>query len=448
MFKKILIANRGEIAVRIIRACKELGILTVAVYSEADKNSLHVKMADESYCIGKSYPKDTYLNINSIINIALHTKTEAIHPGYGFLSENADFAKACEEFNINFIGPNYTIIEKLGDKSNAKETMKKASVPIVPGSDGEIKSVDESIKVAEKIGYPVIVKASSGGGGKGMRVAENKDELISAIRECEKEADSYFGNSAVYLEKYLNNTRHVEIQIIGDNYGNVVYLGERDCTIQRRHQKLVEESPSPVLDEKLRKRMGEAAVNASKAFKYNSVGTVEFLLNEDNNFYFMEMNTRIQVEHGVTEMVTGIDLIKEQILVSSGNKLSFSQYDIKVNGCAIECRINAEDPYNNFMPCPGRIDEYIASGGIGIRVDSAVYSGYVIPPFYDSMILKLVSWGRNREEAIERMKRALDEFIISGVSTTIPFHRKLMDNKIFRSGDFNTGFLEDYKILQ
>lgn len=445
MFKKILIANRGEIAVRIIRACNELGIYTVAVYSEADKNSLHVKMADESYCIGKSSPKNTYLNINSIINIALHTKAEAIHPGYGFLSENAEFAKTCEEFNINFIGPNYTIIEKLGDKSNAKETMKKASVPIVPGSDGEIKSVDESVKVAEKIGYPVIVKASAGGGGKGMRVAGNKGELITAIKECEKEADSYFGNSAVYLEKYLNHTRHVEIQIIGDNYGNVVYLGERDCTIQRRHQKLVEESPSPALDENLRKRMGEAAVNASKAFKYNSVGTVEFLLNEDNNFYFMEMNTRIQVEHGVTEMVTGIDFIKEQILVSSGKKLSFSQDDIKVNGCAIECRINAEDPYNKFMPCPGKIDEYIASGGIGIRVDSAVYSGYVIPPFYDSMISKLVSWGRNREEAIERMKRALDEFIISGVSTTIPFHRKLMDNKIFRSGDFDTGFLEHYK---
>lgn len=445
MFKKILIANRGEIAVRIIRACNELGISTVAVYSEADKNSLHVKMADESYCIGKSSPKDTYLNIKSIINIALHTKAEAIHPGYGFLSENADFEKTCEEFNMNFIGPNYTIIEKLGDKSNAKETMKKASVPIVPGSDGEIKSVDESVKVAEKIGYPVIVKASAGGGGKGMRVAGNKGELITAIKECEKEADSYFGNSAVYLEKYLNHTRHVEIQIIGDNYGNVVYLGERDCTIQRRHQKLVEESPSPALDENLRKRMGEAAVNASKAFKYNSVGTVEFLLNEDNNFYFMEMNTRIQVEHGVTEMVTGIDLIKEQILVSSGKKLSFSQDDIKINGCAIECIINAEDPYNNFMPCPGKIDEYIASGGIGIRVDSAVYSGYVIPPFYDSMISKLVSWGRNREEAIERMKRALDEFIISGVSTTIPFHRKLMDNKIFRSGDFDTGFLEHYK---
>ncbi|NAS19114.1 acetyl-CoA carboxylase biotin carboxylase subunit [Clostridium butyricum] len=448
MFKKILIANRGEIAVRIIRACNELGISTVAVYSEADKNSLHVKLADESYCIGKSSPKDTYLNINNIINIAIHTKAEAIHPGYGFLSENTGFAKACEEFNICFIGPNYTIIEKLGDKSNAKETMKKANVPIVPGSDGEIKDVDESVKVAEKIGYPVIVKASAGGGGKGMRVAGNKDELINAIRECEKEAGSYFGNSAVYLEKYLDHTRHVEIQVIGDNYGNVVYLGERDCTIQRRHQKLVEESPSPALNESLRKSMGEAAVNASKAFKYNSVGTVEFLLNEDNNFYFMEMNTRIQVEHGVTEMVTGIDLIKEQILVSCGNKLSFLQDDIKSNGCAIECRINAEDPYNNFMPCPGQIDEYIASGGIGIRVDSAAYSGYIIPPFYDSMISKLVSWGRNREEAIERMKRAIDEFIISGVSTTIPFHRKLMDNKIFRSGDFDTGFLEHYKILE
>ena len=443
MFKKILIANRGEIAVRIIRACHELGISTVAIYSEADKDSLHVKLSDESYCIGKCSPKDTYLNINNIISIAVHSKADAIHPGYGFLSESSLFARFCEKFNICFIGPHYDVIDKLGEKSNAKDTMKSAGVPIVPGSDGEIESDEEALTIAKEIGYPVIVKASAGGGGKGMRVARNDDDLIVAMRECRKEAETYFGNPALYMEKYLEFTRHIEIQIIGDNYGNVVYLGERDCTIQRRHQKLLEESPSPALYEKMREAMGMAAVNAARAVKYNSVGTVEFLLNEeDNDFYFMEMNTRIQVEHGVTEMVTGIDLIKEQILVAEGEKLSFTQSDVKNNGCAIECRINAEDPKKDFMPSPGKIKEYIAPGGIGIRIDSACYSGYSISPFYDSMISKVVSWGRNRNEAIERMKRALDEFVIDGVKTTIPFHKALMDNEVFRSGIFNTKFLE------
>ena len=446
-FNKILIANRGEIAVRIIRACRELGISTVAIYSESDKNSLHVKLADESYCIGKSLPKDTYLNINNIINVAIHSKADAIHPGYGFLSESTAFAKACEEFNICFIGPNYIIIDKLGDKSNAKETLKLAGVPIVPGTEGIINDKNEAVKIAKEIGYPVIVKASAGGGGKGMKVANNKEELLSAIEQAEKEAESYFGNPDVYLEKYLESTRHIEIQIIGDNYGNVVHLGERDCTIQRRHQKLVEESPSKALSEELRSSMGEAAVNASKAVNYNSVGTVEFLLDSDNKFYFMEMNTRIQVEHGVTEMITGIDLIKEQIKVAEGRQLSFSQEHVKINGCAIECRINAENPYKDFTPSPGKINNYIQPGGIGIRIDSAAYSGYSIPPFYDSMISKVIAWGRDRNEAIERMKRALSEFEIKGVETTIPFHKALMDNEIFKSGEFNTRFLEENKIV-
>lgn len=446
-FNKILIANRGEIAVRIIRACRELGISTVALYSQSDKESLHVKLADESYCIGKSSPKDTYLNINNILNIAIHSKADAIHPGYGFLSESTVFAKACEEFNICFIGPDYRIIDMLGDKAHAKETMKKAGVPTVPGTEGKIEDKGEAIKIAEEIGYPVIVKASAGGGGKGMKVANNKEELISSIEQAEKEAENYFGNPEVYLEKYLESTRHIEIQIIGDKHGNIVHLGERDCTIQRRHQKLVEESPSKALNEELRNVMGNAAVNASKAVKYDSVGTVEFLLDKDNNFYFMEMNTRIQVEHGVTEMITGVDLIKEQIKVAEGQQLSFSQEDIKINGCAIECRINAENPYKDFTPSPGKISNYIAPGGIGIRIDSAAYSGYSIPPFYDSMISKVIAWGRDRTEAIERMKRALSEFEIKGIDTTIPFHKALMDNEIFKSGEFNTKFLEENKIV-
>lgn len=447
MFKKILIANRGEIAVRIIRACHELDIKAVALYSEIDKNALHVKLADEAYCIGKATVQESYLNVKNILSVALHTKADAIHPGYGFLSENTEFAEICEEYGINFIGPDYRIISKMGDKSNARDTMKSSGVPTVPGTDGEIRNIEEAIEIAKIIGYPVIVKASAGGGGKGMRVVNSEDELVSSIETAQKEAQNYFGNPMVYLEKYLEYTRHVEIQIIGDNYGNVVHLGERDCSIQRRHQKLVEESPSPALNEDLRNSMGEAAVRVAKAVNYNSVGTVEFLLDEDNNFYFMEMNTRIQVEHGVTEIITGIDLIKEQILISAGERLSFSQEDVKINGCAIECRINSEDPSMNFIPCPGKITNYIAPGGIGIRIDSAAYSGYSISPFYDSMISKVIAWGRDRNEAISRMKRALDEFVIEGIKTTIPFHSKLMDNEIFRSGNFNTKFLEINKDL-
>lgn len=446
MFKKILIANRGEIAVRIIRACHEMGIKVVAIYSETDKDAMHVKLSDEAYCIGKTAVKDTYLNVQNILSVAIHTKAEAIHPGYGFLSENTDFAKMCEEFGITFIGPNPDIVSKMGDKSNAKDTMKSARVPTVPGSDGEIEHIEEAIEIAKNIGYPVIVKASAGGGGKGMRVVNSEDELISSIETAQKEAQNYFGNPMVYIEKYLEYTRHVEIQLVGDNYGNVVHLGERDCSIQRRHQKLVEESPSPALNEDLRNAMGNAAVKVAKAIKYNSVGTVEFLLDEDNNFYFMEMNTRIQVEHGVSEMITGIDLLKEQIAIAAGEKLSFTQDHVKINGCAIECRINAEDPAMNFIPTPGKINNYIAPGGIGIRVDSAVYAGYTIPPYYDSMVSKVIAWGRTREEAISRMKRALDEFVIDGVKTTIPFHNKLMDNETFRKGKFNTKFLEIHKI--
>ncbi|OCA96440.1 acetyl-CoA carboxylase biotin carboxylase subunit [Clostridium beijerinckii] len=446
MFKKILIANRGEIAVRIIRACRELGISTVAIYSETDKDSLHVKISDEAYCIGKTFVKDSYLNVQNILSVAIHAKVDAIHPGYGFLSENTNFAQMCEGFGIKFIGPCPEIISLMGDKSNARDTMKRAGVPTVPGTDGEIQNIDEAIAIAKEIGYPVIVKASAGGGGKGMRVVNSEDELISSIETAQKEAQNYFGNPMVYLEKYLEYTRHVEIQIIGDNYGNVVHLGERDCSIQRRHQKLVEESPSPALNEDLRNAMGEAAVRVAKAVKYNSVGTVEFLLNEDNNFYFMEMNTRIQVEHGVTEMITGIDLMKEQILVASGEELSFTQEDVKINGCALECRINAEDPSRNFIPCPGKVENYLSPGGIGLRIDSAVYPGYVISPFYDSMVSKVIAWGRDRDEAILRMKRALNEFVIEGVKTTIPFHKKLMDNETFRKGNFNTKFLEIHKI--
>lgn len=447
MFEKILIANRGEIAVRIIRGCNEMGIKTVAIYSETDKDAMHVKLADEAYCIGKISAKDSYLNVRNILSVAMHTKADAIHPGYGFLSENTDFAKICEEYGITFIGPNPDIISKVGDKSNAKDTMKRAGVPTIPGSDGEIGDIKEAIDIANKIGYPVIVKASAGGGGKGMRVVNSKEELISSIETAQKEAQNYFGNPMVYLEKYLEYTRHVEIQLVGDNYGNVVHLGERDCSIQRRHQKLVEESPSPALNEDLRNAMGQAAVKVAKAVNYNSVGTVEFLLDENNNFYFMEMNTRIQVEHGVSEMITGIDIMKEQISIAAGEKLSFIQADVKINGCALECRINAEDPSINFIPCPGKVENYLAPGGIGLRIDSAVYPGYVISPFYDSMVSKVIAWGRDREEAISRMKRALDEFVIDGVKTTIPFHKKLMDNETFRKGNFNTKFLEIHKDL-
>ncbi|MFT9487623.1 MAG: acetyl-CoA carboxylase biotin carboxylase subunit [Tepidibacillus sp.] len=445
MFHKVLIANRGEIAVRIIRACREMGIFTVAVYSEADRDSLHVKMADEAYCIGPTASRDSYLNFANIISVAKLTEADAIHPGYGFLAENADFAEVCSSFQIEFIGPTPDAIQKMGEKAVAKDTMKKAGVPVVPGSDGLIEDVEEAIQLAKEIGYPVIIKATAGGGGKGMRVAYNDEELRKSIRMAQQEAKSAFGNSGVYLEKYLEEPRHIEIQIIGDKYGNVVHLGERDCSIQRRHQKLIEEAPSPALTKELREKMGEAAVRAAKAVNYHGAGTIEFLLDKDQ-FYFMEMNTRIQVEHPVTELVTGVDLIKEQIRVAAGEPLSFNQEDIQFNGWAIECRINAEDPFKNFMPSPGKIDFYLPPGGLGVRLDSAAYPGYTISPFYDSMIAKLIVWGRDRDEAISRMKRALDEFTVEGVKTTIPFHLKLLNHELFIKGDFDTKFLEKHPI--
>ena len=445
MFKKVLIANRGEIAVRIIRACQEMGIATVAVYSEADKQALHVKMADEAYCIGPAASKDSYLKISNLLSVARATKTDAIHPGYGFLAESADFADMCASYNIAFIGPDADAIRKMGAKAVARQTMKDAGVPIVPGTEGLIEDVGIATKVARKIGYPVIVKATAGGGGKGMRVANDEGDLLKAIRQAQKEAEITFDNAGVYLEKYLEEPRHIEIQLMADKYGNVVYLGERDCSIQRRHQKLVEEAPSPALDQALREQMGNAAVLAARAVQYHGAGTVEFLLDKHGDFYFMEMNTRIQVEHGVTEAITGIDLIQEQIAVASGSYLSFGQQDVTINGWAIECRINAENPANQFMPSPGRVEKYLPPGGFGVRIDSAVYPGYEISPFYDSMVTKVIVWGKNRQDAIQRMKRALGEFVIEGIHTTIPFHQKLLNHEMFIKGDFNTGFLEKYK---
>lgn len=444
MFKKILIANRGEIAVRIIRAAKEMGIQTVAVYSEADRNALHVRMADEAYCIGPASSKESYLNLTNIMSLATILGVDAIHPGYGFLAENAHFSQLCQECGIVFIGPGREAIEKMGDKSTAKETMKAAGVPTVPGTDGLVEEVDQALSVAKEIGYPVIIKATAGGGGKGMRVAYTEEELVKALSLAQREAETAFGNPGVYLEKYLEEPRHVEIQIMADRYGNVIHLGERDCSIQRRHQKLLEEAPSPALTAKLREEMGRAAVLAAKAVGYVGAGTVEFLLDKHGRFYFMEMNTRVQVEHPVTEMITGIDIIKEMIRVASGEKLSISQEEVQFRGWAMECRINAEDPSRNFMPTPGEVEDYLPAGGFGVRVDSALYPGYKIPPHYDSMVAKLIVWAPTRDEAIERMKRALKEMIISGkgISTTIPFHLKLLDHEKFRAGQFDTRFLE------
>ncbi|GEB32330.1 MULTISPECIES: acetyl-CoA carboxylase biotin carboxylase subunit [Brevibacillus] len=442
MFRKVLVANRGEIAVRIIRACQELGIATVAIYSEADREALHVELADEAYCIGPKESRESYLNMPRIMTVALLTGVDAIHPGYGFLAENASFAQLCQDCSITFIGPDPEAITKMGDKAVAKATMSAANVPLVPGTDGLIDDIEEAVQVAGEIGYPVIVKATAGGGGRGMRVAYDAEELEKAIRQAQKEAETAFGNAGVYLEKYVEEPRHVEIQVMGDKHGNVVHLGERDCSIQRRHQKLVEEAPSPALDQELRERMGQAAVAAAKAVSYHGAGTVEFLLDRHGQFYFMEMNTRIQVEHPVTEMITGIDLIKEQISVAAGNPLSFSQDEVKINGWAIECRINAENPAKNFMPSPGKVTNYLPPGGYGVRVDSAVYPGYDISPFYDSMVAKLIVWGGSREEALARMKRALREFVIEGVHTTVPFHEKLLEHPDFVSGQFATNFLE------
>ncbi|MCY8317490.1 acetyl-CoA carboxylase biotin carboxylase subunit [Bacillus vallismortis] len=448
MIKKLLIANRGEIAVRIIRACKELGIETVAVYSEADKDALHVQMADEAFCIGPKASKDSYLNVTNIVSVAKLTGTDAIHPGYGFLAENADFAELCEEVNVTFVGPSAEAISKMGTKDVARETMKQAGVPIVPGSQGIIENVEEAVSLANEIGYPVIIKATAGGGGKGIRVARTEEELIKGIKITQQEAATAFGNPGVYIEKYIEDFRHVEIQVLADNYGNTIHLGERDCSIQRRLQKLLEETPSPALDSEIREQMGDAAVKAAKAVGYTGAGTVEFIYDyNEQRYYFMEMNTRIQVEHPVTEMVTGTDLIKEQIKVASGMELSLTQEDVEFQGWAIECRINAENPSKNFMPSPGEIKMYLPPGGLGVRVDSAAYPGYSIPPYYDSMIAKVITYGKTRDEAIARMKRALGEFVIEGVETTIPFHLKLLEHETFVSGEFNTKFLETYDVM-
>jgi acetyl-CoA carboxylase biotin carboxylase subunit len=448
MFKKVLIANRGEIAIRIIRACKELGIRCVAVHSEADNYSLHRKFADEDICIGPSSPTDTYLNIPRIIAAAEITGADAIHPGYGFLAENGKFSQICEEHNIVFIGPTKKMIEGMGDKSNARKTMSDAGVPIIPGTKEIIKDIEDAIKQAKTIGYPVIIKATAGGGGKGMRVCENEKQLEEALPIAQNEARVGFGNPDMYMEKYIERPRHIEVQILADKHGNAVYLGERDCSIQRRHQKLIEEAPSPVMTPELRKAMGEAAIRGVKAVNYHGVGTIEFLLDKHKNFYFMEMNTRIQVEHTITEEITNINLIKEQILAAAGAKLLHTQEEInqKMAGHSIECRINAEDPDNNFSPYPGLITNIHFPGGLGVRVDSHIYSGYEIPPYYDSLLAKLIVWGENREEAISRMKRALDEFVIEGVKTTIPFHKKVLNHKKFVQGDFTTRFLEEETI--
>ncbi|MCA0970127.1 acetyl-CoA carboxylase biotin carboxylase subunit [Halobacillus litoralis] len=449
MIKKVLIANRGEIAVRVIRACKEMGIETVAIYSEADKEALHVQIADEAYCVGPKLSKDSYLNYTNILSLATLTETNAIHPGYGFLSENAEFAEMCEECNITFIGPSAYAIQKMGTKDVARETMREAGVPVVPGSTGIIESEEDGIRIAEEIGYPVIIKATAGGGGKGIRVARDEDDLRKGIRMTQQEAETAFGNPGVYIEKFIEDFRHVEIQVLADNHGNAVHLGERDCSIQRRLQKLIEETPSPAIDPAMREKMGDAAVKAALAVDYSGAGTVEFIFDQkENSFYFMEMNTRIQVEHPVTEMVTGVDLIKEMLLIANNEKLSFTQEEITFEGWSIECRINAEDPFKNFMPSAGKIDMYLPPGGLGVRVDSAAYPGYMIPPYYDSMVAKLITYGKDRDEAISRMRRALDEFVVEGVHTTIPFHQRMMEHEVFVGGDFNTKFLDKYTIMK
>ena len=441
MLNKVLIANRGEIAVRIIRACKEMNIRTVAVYSEADKNSLHTKLADEAVCIGPAPSAKSYLNIKNILEAASLTGSDSIHPGFGFLSENAQFAKMCEESNIKFIGPSYKIIDLMGNKSNAKDLMKSAGVPVVPGSDGSLKNFEEAKKIAQEIGFPIMLKASAGGGGKGIRLVEKLEDLEDSYNIVKQEAKVSFNDDEIYMEKFIINPRHVEIQVLADEFGNVIHLGERDCSVQRRNQKVLEESPSTVLDEKLREKMGNAAIKAVKASKYSNAGTIEFLVDKDKNFYFMEMNTRIQVEHPVTEWVTGVDIVKEQLRIASGEKLRFKQGDINFNGHSIECRINAENPDKNFMPCPGEIKDLNLPGGNGVRIDTAVYSGYKIPPTYDSMIAKLIVHAENRKEAISKMKRALEECIIDGIDTNIDFLYRILENEDFISGNFDTSFI-------
>lgn len=443
MFRKILIANRGEIAVRIIRACKELGVQTVAVYSQADKDALFVKLADEAVCIGKDKSKDSYLNMENIISATILTGAQAIHPGFGFLSENSEFARLCEACNIKFIGPSADVIDLMGNKSKARETMIKAGVPVVPGSDGDVLEAEEGLKIAKKIGFPVMIKAAAGGGGKGMREVFKEEDFISLFDTAKSESIACFGDGRMYIEKLIIKPRHIEFQIMADTYRNVIHLGERDCSIQRRHQKVLEEAPSPAISEKLRKKMGQAAVNAAKAVGYENAGTIEFLLDANGDFYFMEMNTRIQVEHPVTEFITGFDIVKEQLKVASSEKLSKKQDEIEIKGHAIECRINAESPDMGFRPSPGTLTKYVVPGGLGVRVDSGVYEGYKIPPIYDSMIAKLIVHGNDRTEAIAKMKRALDEFDIQGVDTTIPFQRRVLENERFVSGNFDTAFIEE-----
>ncbi|MET1258595.1 MAG: acetyl-CoA carboxylase biotin carboxylase subunit [Flavobacteriaceae bacterium] len=444
MFKKILIANRGEIALRVIRTCKEMGIKTVAVYSKADEESLHVRFADEAVCIGPAPSKESYLKIPNIIAAAEITNADAIHPGYGFLSENSKFSKICAEHDIKFIGASGEQIDKMGDKATAKETMKKAGVPTIPGSEGLLKDAADAKKVAKKMGYPVMIKATAGGGGKGMRAIWSEDELESNFESAVQEATAAFGNGGMYMEKLIEEPRHIEIQVVGDQYGKACHLSERDCSVQRRHQKLTEETPSPFMTDKLREEMGAAAVKAAEYIKYEGAGTVEFLVDKHRNFYFMEMNTRIQVEHPITEQVIDYDLIREQILVAGGVPISGKNYVPKLH--SIECRINAEDPYNDFRPSPGRITTLHTPGGHGIRLDTHVYGGYIIPPNYDSMIAKLITTAQTREEAINKMRRALDEFVIEGVKTTIPFHRQLMDHPDYLAGNYTTKFMEDFEM--
>ncbi|MEG0570056.1 MAG: acetyl-CoA carboxylase biotin carboxylase subunit [Oscillospiraceae bacterium] len=447
MFNKILIANRGEIAVRIIRACRELGVRTVAVFSEADRGALHAQIADEAICIGPAPSKDSYLNVKAILAACELTGAKAVHPGFGFLSENAAFAKTCERCGVKFIGPMPVSIELMGDKANAKDTMKKAGVPVVPGSDGIVKTVSEADEIATKIGYPVMVKASAGGGGRGIRLVNDRSELEAAMASAKQEALSFFGNADIYIEKFIVNPRHVEIQILADSFGNVVHLGERDCSMQRRNQKVLEESPCPIMNQELREKMGEAAKKAATACNYENAGTVEFLLDEKGEFYFMEMNTRIQVEHPITEMVTGIDLVKQQILIADKQKLTITQKDIEIKGHAIECRINAENPYYNFRPSPGKITALHMPGGPGVRIDSAVYQGYEIPKYYDSMIAKLIVYAPSRDEAIRKMKWALAEFLVEGIDTNIDFQLSLLRNEHFEEAQYDIGFLNRTDIM-
>lgn len=447
MFKKILIANRGEIAVRIIRTCREMGIKTVAVYSEADRDALHVKMADEAVCVGGTAPSRSYLNIPNIISAAEMKGAEAIHPGYGFLAENPYFAEICETCGIKFIGPSVLAIEEMGTKARAREIMMKTGIPVVPGSLGLLTEDEEIAEIADEIGYPVIVKASAGGGGRGMRIVQKREELEKSVNMARAEAEAAFGDRGVYLEKYLEEPRHVEVQILADQYGNVVHLGERDCSIQRRYQKLIEETPCPIMTPDLREEMGAAAVQAARAVKYTGAGTVEFLLDKEGNYYFIEMNTRIQVEHPVTEWVTGIDLVQEQIRIAAGETLWYRQEEIEIRGAALECRINAEDPDLDFRPCPGKVLTYLLPGGFGVRVDSGIYPGYVIPPYYDSLIVKVITWGKSRSEAIRRMQRALKEFKIEGVVTTIPFLQRIMEDAFFQRGETYTNFIQQRLLI-